>query len=526
MPRYIKDGAYTIVIEDTKPAKRPKSQDGTTTTTGDSNQQTEDGQDSQEAEQYENDEEEEEEEVINFASPEFMLQNLDIAKIDYQSDKTCMLKARTEIAELMAIQACYYTYIALQPYVHRPEPPIILLMGDGFIGSKVANKLAEHGCKPYLKIFSRGEFGSKEWRKQGFTSSSSLPHLLKKTKPSVLLMCTDNTSIYMIFHQLREMDLLSPDMMAIVCTLGAQRKKVYYNFTTPSVFRCYVEPQVTLRRMKMELVSALATSKDAGELRPRTPPDVDASGLNTMMDSVLGALNEEGEEFIKSATQESAAAAEDSQDESSVEEDIPTTPIEKAARLVIERTPEVVKFINLVENYYCMNNISVEEARKMALRTVVGYVENTSRPKSSEATTPVEVSSRPGSRGRRRVGSSRRKPAITVKAIEKLLLSLYMDIGRAFHREFSKLITMRELIALAEQSFEVLDDERAEAENKKEMYIDTQGKHHIIKLQRGTKAIYERSYIHAIFAIDDEVFDNPGPSFDFIRNLDAAEESK
>lgn len=515
MPRYIKDGAYTIVIEDAKTPKRPKSQDGESG--GAESQQ--DGDESYE-------EEEEEEEVINFASPEFMLQNLDIANITYQSDKTFMLKARNEIAELISIQACYYTYIALQPYVHRADPPSILLMGDGYIGSKVAYKLAEHGCKQYLKIFSRGEFGSKEWRKQGFTCSSSLQHLLKKSKPSVLLLCTDYTSVYMIFHQLQELELLSSEMFVIVCTLGAQRKKVYYNFSSPSVFRCFVEPQIAIRRLKTENGAALLSSKDAGDFRPPSPPasNIDTTGLRTMMDSVLGALNEEGEEYMQS-TLNKPSVGEESQDESSVEEDIPTTPIEKAARLVIERTPEVVKFIHLVENYYCNNNISPEEARRMALRTVVGYVETTQRPQSSTST---DIASRPGSRGRRRLGSSRRKPAITVKAIENLLLSLYMEIGRAFHREFSKLITMQELIVLAEQTFVIVDEDKAEAENSKELYTDNHGKHHMIKIQiqRGTKSIYERSYIHAIFAVDDAVYDNPGASFDYIRSLDESEEKK
>jgi hypothetical protein len=101
-----------------------------------------------------------------------------------------------------------------------------------------------------------------------------------------------------------------------------------------------------------------------------------------------------------------------------------------------------------------------------------------------------------------------------------------MEIGQSFHREFSRLITMRELIALAEQNFLVVEEERKEAESKREMYIDTQGKHHLIKLQRGTKAIYERSYIHTIFAIDDAVYDFPGASYDYIRELDALEERK
>jgi hypothetical protein len=515
MPRYIKDGAYTIVIEDTKSPKKAKNEEGAEGT-------------SIEGDVGVDEQEDEEGDVINFASPDFMLQNLTLARITYQSDKTCMLQARKEIAELMSIQVCYYTYIALQPYVHKPDPPSILLMGDGFIGSTVAHKLAEHGCKPYLKIFSRGEFGSKEWRRQGFISSSSLQHLLKKSKPSVLVLCADYTSLSMIFHQLQELELLSTEMMVIVCTLAAQRKKVYYNFTSPNVFRCYVEPQATIRRLKSEQSSLLFGSKDS-RLRPPSPPYVDSTGLNSMMNSVLGVLPEDGEGYVHPRTivEEDNTNGDDShEEESSLEVDVPNTPIEKAARLVSERSPEVTKFIHLIENYYCMKDITVEEARRMALRTVVGYVENNSAARRPPSSTGNNNESGLVGRGKKRLNQNRRKPAITVKAIEKILLSLYMEIGQSFHREFSRLITMRELIALAEQNFLVVEEERKEAESKREMYIDTQGKHHLIKLQRGTKAIYERSYIHTIFAIDDAVYDFPGASYDYIRELDALEERK
>lgn len=549
MPRYIKDGAYTIVIEDTPAtsAQRPKTADATGASANDS-------KDGGGVEGVVGQEEEDQEEVINFASPAFMLQNLDIGRLTFESDRTCILKSRNQLAEIIAIQVCYYVYVALQPFVHKVEPPSIVLLGDGFMGSRIAAKLAEHGCKPYLRIFSRGEFGAKEWRKRGYTSSSNLQHLCHTQKPNILLLCSDYTSLYMIYHQLSELNLLSPESCIISCVLGAQRKRLYYNFLAPSVFRCYVEPQATVRALKSEtggslLSGRMPSSEALGSIsRVQTPMGSVARGSVASLDDTAS--------LAKTDSHEDAGL--ESQDDDSTEEKSDLSPIERAAKLLVNRTPSATHFVHLVENFYCMNDVVIEEARKMALRTVVGYVESNSqpRPKSQAQQQPVsslnsqfstvsiseqplqqspkpEGETTPGGAPRQhrrtlrapKVRSSRRKPAITVKAIEKILLSIYMDIGRGFHKEFSKILTMDELIHLSEQKFVIAQGDMGDGQPR-EMYVDTHGHHHTIKLQRGTKAIYDRAYFNVVYAQDDNVDHLYGPSYDYIRTLNEMEEKK
>jgi hypothetical protein len=493
MPRYIKDGAYTIVIDD-GPVNNGKK--------GSSTGQKSDGEGSRNNEDIEED-------MINFSSPSFMLQNLSIAQPTFESDKSSILNARKEVAEIISTQICYYIYLGLQPYVFRSDPPTILLLGDGYIGTNVAFKLADHGCTPYIRIFSRSEFNAKEWRKRGFTASASLSHLMRQQKLNIIVLCSDYSSIYMIYHQLTELKLLSQDCFLINCTVGILRKRLYYNFSTPNVFRCYVEPQTILKKLKSDSSNFFGKHSDL----------FDTSEMMAETESGLDRL----EEANRDGKEDNCSDEEDDSSKSSSDDENLVNSIQKAAQFMVTRVPSIIRFIHLVENYYVMNDLTPTDARRLALRCVVGYIENSTRisPNRGRQTSPK----------RREFSPLKRKLGATVKEIEKILVSIYMEIGKSFHRAFSKIIKMSELISLAEQEFVLhsprdFHDAEEDEENDRKLVQSTSSTQIIIKLRRGTKAIYERAYFNTIFLDDEDVSALVGSGYEYMQHLNLFDERK
>jgi hypothetical protein len=254
MVRYIKDGAYTIVVDDDSP---PKGKNSKSSTDGgessadfgsatDSNLEegggsrisTGNADEVQVIEEGNN---------IDFANPRFILQNLSLAFPKYEDDQTHLLRGRSDVSDIVAKQVCFYCYCALQAFLYNEDMPTILVFGDGYMGTKVIYQLKEYDCAPLIRIFSRGEFSAKEWKKRGFASDTNLSRLMNGQLPCIVLFCSEYSSYHMIYHLLADHHMISDELFIISATLGFQRKKLFNNFTTPSIFRTFVEPQATIR---------------------------------------------------------------------------------------------------------------------------------------------------------------------------------------------------------------------------------------------------------------------------------------
>lgn len=523
MVRYIKDGAYTIIIED-NPAS-PEGKDGENL--GSSSKPGSPGDKTKPKGHDLPLEEDGINEVIDFTLPEFMLQNLEIAAPTFEEDKTNLLRGRYDIANHITYQIAFYIYCALQPYSNNPELPSILIMGDGFIGSKVITLLAENGCTPLLRVYSRGEIGAKEWKQRGFQSHSNLTTLMKNEKPNIIVICSEYSSFHMIYHQLSDLHLLTPNACLITSTLGFQRKKLYYNFSIPTILRTYVEPQRQVASYRSNVQQAiLALLKNEGadmgmdtrsSLLPTQSPTASKALLETSTtireDNISVITEARDEDSVDSQTEMSSTASLskgnlsldfDDEDDANNEKDSSLNEIQKAAKIVGERNHGIKSMLGLFENYYALHDISFAEARRMALRAIVGYV---------SIQTP---GAGPRSSSRNRSRQQAKRGQVPVKHVEKICISLLTSVVKTFQEEFSKILPIVELNSLVEEVIKV----EAEENDSRELYIDPAGKHHYLKRVVPIHRIYTMPEIKDFLDVDDNYSRMEGPAFDFMRAID------
>eukprot|EP01032_Pedospumella_encystans_P026606 gene26606-30066_t len=109
MPKkYIKDGAYTIVVDERAPSPKrsatPKTFDGSDNDeTGDAPGEDEDEDDGVHFGDRDDDGSDAEEE-IDYTDPSFILQNLSISTPNYSADSTRLLPGREELANIICSQ--------------------------------------------------------------------------------------------------------------------------------------------------------------------------------------------------------------------------------------------------------------------------------------------------------------------------------------------------------------------------------------------------------------------------------------
>jgi len=70
-------------------------------------------------------------EEIDFSDPNVLLQNLKLSIPMVDDDKTYMLQGRKDLADIVALQVMYFSYIALHCFLLRSLSPSILIFGDG-----------------------------------------------------------------------------------------------------------------------------------------------------------------------------------------------------------------------------------------------------------------------------------------------------------------------------------------------------------------------------------------------------------
>lgn len=459
MVRYIKDGAYTIVVDDTSSQgggeTKPNTPNAPTTPNTGRRSISDSSKGSKSAGSKpntgtghrpssrkaavvlksigENGEEEEvelEEEDIDYTSTKFILQNLAIAVPKPQSDPSHTLSSRRELAEMSAHQVCFYVYCLLQAYVNRADSPIILLFGDGFMGSRLIHHFRESGCNSFLRIFCRGEVGAKAWRERGYVADWSVMRLLAGEKPTVVVLAADYYSFHHIFHLLTEHHLMDPETAIVAATLGFQRKKLYYNFSVPTIFRVYLEPGEVQESFKLTAPPQPAVGV-TDIMRNEFTIDDDDDKDARMSPSMLS----KSPSMISKAM---SAISDNDSDTSSIAEPSTMKEAEKSAVVLADRSLDIKNILYLLENFYTLQDLNADDARKLALRAITGYVDQS-------------LSAGMGLLAKRTRAVIGKKERMVVKLLEKAILLLYHNSAVYFQREFSKRITLDELNQLSKE---------------------------------------------------------------------------
>jgi hypothetical protein len=484
MVRYIKDGAYTIVVnDDNLPATGADGEDENGGDLKDEKSPANRLNSNNEKVVRSKDQLDRDSDSIDYSSPAFILQNLKICVPTYEEDDSGILGGREELSAVISQQIVFYCYCLLQAYQYDEEPPIILVFGDGFIGSKVIQLLTEVGCLPLLRIFCRGEFAANNWKDHGYLADANLLHLLgKNTKPDIVLFCSEYSSYPFIYHLLSDNHLIKATTALITTTLGFQRKKLFYNFGIPTIFRTFVEPQRFLDQIKKERLSKISSSlppmKD--EEGPSVLPDIQLDKLTASF-SIAG-IEEENKEQLTMNDEDSLSHRSSLSSASSVSTlngngnqtaniqtslkdliDLSAFNVSERAAYYLHRRiyPSFNNLVFLFENFYSLHKIGFKDSRILTLRVMFGYVERGEagredpwRPSSPLAAniafspgTPPKMSkaTKPSSRSKSRI----KRQATRLHLVEKILLTMFNQVAIHFQRYFSTQLPVPDLLQLA-----------------------------------------------------------------------------
>lgn len=413
MVRYIKDGAYTIKVDD----EVASQQDGSTSGTADGSAV------------HELQAEEEVTKEIDYTSTAFILQNLQLAVPNYGGDKTYMLSGRKDLVEVICSQICFYTYCALLGLEAKTNPVSILIMGDGFLGANVIRTFVKRGFTSMLRLFVRSETSAIEWSMQGIKADCNVMQLLGGQRPDIIIPCVQHASFTAICKQLGELSIVTESTFIITPTFGFQRRKLLHNLKCSNIFRTFVEPQRSVRKFKsttlarrMELLGLL--SEGLGGLRDDSDPE-DEAPVVTLPEEVDigGGRKERGlaksvmwggdvEDPLDEATAlgtavnssklSHAVIAAQKNLTNLLDSRGPMTPSEEGAAVLKSRLHGAEHLLQLLENFYFIHGMLHHEARQTAMSVLFGYHEARFRALRHEdgAALPAdEAQSGPGSPG-------------------------------------------------------------------------------------------------------------------------------
>ena len=182
----------------------------------------------------------------NYQSRSFLLQNLSVYD-SCMKDETNMIKAREKIKDCSIDQICYYVYCCLYilNYVHsdirtvplkfgkigyRKRPPCILIFGGtGFMGRNVIQALTDAGCGNFLISYNR-------------TDENRNKLVSENGPPDIIINCSNASSFSQMTSEL--VDITPRHCCFISASNGILRRRMYFIFKTPTVFRTYVEPSL------------------------------------------------------------------------------------------------------------------------------------------------------------------------------------------------------------------------------------------------------------------------------------------
>lgn len=183
-------------------------------------------------------------EDINLSDPEFLLRNLNLTHTDEEG--LHYLTARESLAQTIALQIAFYTLCALKAFVIRERFPRIILIGTGFIGSRVLQQLIEFGCTPLLRVLCRDDSKFK----LGIKSSNAIQDLVRGNDLDIIILCTPVSEFPNICRELQS--LITKQTCIISASFGLKRHKIYNTLKTPCIFRTFIEPREILSNTFLE----------------------------------------------------------------------------------------------------------------------------------------------------------------------------------------------------------------------------------------------------------------------------------
>ena len=194
---------------------------------------------------------------INYSSTDYILRNLSIID-NLKQDPTFTLQTREmSAAHVITSQLCFYTHCLLRAFSlishHTTTPPIILVIGSGFVGSKYISKLYEYGLGPLLYVYCRSDITAKYWINKGIRASNSIHKLLKKNKIDMLVLNTPSMAFSAIAAVVKP--YLTEATAVLSASLGLSRRRIYSSLKTITVFRTYCETAKVQERLKRDALN-------------------------------------------------------------------------------------------------------------------------------------------------------------------------------------------------------------------------------------------------------------------------------
>jgi hypothetical protein len=499
MPKYIKDGAYTIVVDDrsasTKRISSPKNNDSDSDEDHEGSK-TERNEEEEEQEWGLGDDMPMEEEEIDYADPSFILQNLSIVTPNFDNDKTCLLPGRKDLAEVIASQVRFYCYCAIDAFSRCPKPITILVIGEGFIGARIINDLIANGCKDMLRICTRGDLTAEEWTTRGIKANNDLASLLDGVAPDIIILTVENASFAGICRQLTSLYAVTAATFIISCSFGFQRRKLHTQLRTPNIFRTFVEPDEIFAVYKKKAFHSITAYSKSGKELPPAPlvkPHV------ALPDEIV------------------------SQDEFN------------GASFLATRSLDIRNIIYQMENFYAIHHHGFSEARAKALKNVLGYRMPPSALEVEVKTLAAVAAAAAPSPSKRRSSMDESFEQMSLRKAQKTeaklkarvdsalkKLSSYNACAHTYQKYFARLVTETELQALIDQQF------TAEENNPKSGPTLGFERHRTPANGAPRKAIsdlpgrpmYGLNIIEAIFRNDEDYSSFTGPGFDLMASWD------
>ncbi|RYH31584.1 hypothetical protein EON65_02285 [archaeon] len=556
MVRYIKDGAYTIVVDDApSTASGPRDDVGSSRRSSKSGSRSA-GAQSRNAERLKAIQEAQEHdelmshastEEVDYTSVNFILQNLSIAVPRYEADKSGILFSRRDMAEMIAHQVCFYVYCTLQVFINRADMPLILFFGDGFIGTRVIQALTDSGCQSFLRIYCRGDIAADEWKRRGYLADSSITRLLGDAKPSIIILSADYYSFHHIFHLLTQEHLTQPDTCIISTTLGFQRRKLLSNFGTPTIFRAFVEPEEIVRSYRTKRLNKLTKLNTnvgetslAGSNEGLTAPSLESptGKSRSLSQGSLDSLHQPGSPVLEDDNVSLADSIEESSEINLVAE---PNVAEKAATVLACRSLDLTNVLMIIENFYSLHNKAPDEARHMALKALVGYVDS----RFKETSGPAVKRDRKEARRARHV----------IQLVDNAVLQLFSQSAVYFQKEFSRRLPVVDLNKLTNEyrrnlslAIPTTPDAPVSSGGKghhnhhpsllKDIHTKaaaaqqvTPSKSEVKILEPDDKekkyqAMYEMTRLFSIYLLDEDYSKYDGPGFKYMEKLDAGDKRK
>jgi hypothetical protein len=204
---------------------------------------------------------------VNFQDPSFILKNI-VYEDSFEVHSSFSIPARSNLIECMCDQICFYVMCAYRAH-HlaaltsafsleeklKIKPPGILVYGSGVVAECVLEALADMGCAPFIKVFSRDVASAKEWARKGYRSTVEMR---TGYEIDILLICSNLCSFSQLCRDLSQ--FLTPKTFIISNVFCLQRKRMYNLFGTPGIVRTYVERKGASKHARLRDMSTRAFS--------------------------------------------------------------------------------------------------------------------------------------------------------------------------------------------------------------------------------------------------------------------------